>query len=235
MARYLWEEQDSMGPSNGYFDPNQAAQYAKTAPALPPTWVKLPLLRRAVITEVVVGFIGGILLVVAGIALFTTNTVFVPIGGDALGQGVTGLIIQLLEILLCIAIGIALFVYGILRMVRLSHLSDFFFLVTPEGFAQVSGNKVVGLPISDVVKVTRYNNRGNISLIIARRSGKALRINGINGYGKQANIAALIVSAMNMARSAAVRAPQAPQQPYPQQYPQQYPPQQYPGSPYQPR
>ncbi|MEO7001803.1 MAG: hypothetical protein ABI274_08430, partial [Ktedonobacterales bacterium] len=61
-------------------------------------------------------------------------------------------------------------------MVRLSHLHDFFFLVTPEGFAQVNNNKVVGLPVSDVVKVTRHTYRGNISLIIVLRSGKALRL-----------------------------------------------------------
>jgi len=217
-----------MGSTGGYFDPNQAAQYAKSAPALPPSWVIFPVQRSATITQALLGFIVGVGLVIAAIAIFMTNTVFVPFGGDALAQGVTGLIIQLVEIFACFAVGIALFVYGILQVVRLSHLHDFFFLVTPEGFAQVNGNKVVGLPIGDVVKVTRYNNRGSISLIIARRSGKALRLNGINGYGKQANIAAMIVSAMNMARSAPVHAPQQ------QQYPPQFPPH-YPADPYQPR
>ncbi|MEO7001804.1 MAG: hypothetical protein ABI274_08435 [Ktedonobacterales bacterium] len=99
-----------MGPHGGYFDPDQAAQFAKSAPALPPGWIKFPAQRSTTIGQTLLGFIGGVGLGAAAVALFMTGTVFVPFGLDLLAQGTTGAIVWILEILACFAIGLALIV-----------------------------------------------------------------------------------------------------------------------------
>ncbi|HLW03636.1 MAG TPA: hypothetical protein VKT82_33625 [Ktedonobacterales bacterium] len=220
-----------MGYSGSYMDLNQMTQYAKSAPTLPPGWMRFPI-RRTTIADGLVALVFGILTGVLAIGFFLRGTIFTSSYYQPLVQGGSFELIWLLAILFNLFLCAALLTVSVPRLRRLGHLGDFFFLVTPEAFAQVSHTTVVGLPIADVVQVC--TNWNKTVLIVTRRGGAIVRLRGMADYSRRGEIVGAIVSAMNRAAmsSNAGRPPHLP--------PSYVPPQQqytnpYPGSPYQRR
>ncbi len=64
---------------------------------------------------------------------------------------------SLIESLFFLAVGIWLLVVGIRLFGPLTNSRGYFFLVTPDGFAGVKGEKVVGRPFADVMGLQQKN------------------------------------------------------------------------------
>jgi hypothetical protein len=218
-----------MGYSGSYMDLNQMTQYAKSAPTLPPGWIRFPI-RRMTIADGLVALVFGTLAGILAIGFFLRGTVFTSYYYQPLIQGGSFELIWLLVILFNLFLCAASLAGSVPRLRRLGHLGDFFFLVTPEAFAQVNHTTVVGLPIADVVQVR--TNWNKTTLIVTCRGGAIVRLRGMADYSRRGEIVGAIVAAMNRAATAsnAGRPPYLPPSYVP---PQQQYPNPYPGDPYQ--
>lgn len=160
----------------------------------PPDWRLFPLQRRAVWTNFLSGVILGIFGIGVAIYLFVSGSAYVPAflpDSFFSPQGI--FITSVIESLLFLALGIWLLVTGIRWVPRIGDSNSYFFLVTPEGFAEVKGEKVVGLPFTDMLKLHQRNGFFGPELVIQMRTGGSLTLAIGRNYGPARQIAATLL------------------------------------------
>ncbi len=175
------------------FDLSGAVQQARTG-VIPPDWKRFPLLSRAIWSNLLGSLILGIFCVGVAIYLFVSRSAYVPTFLPDSFFSPTGILItSIIESLLFLAIGIWLLVLGIRWVPRIGDSDGYFFLVTPAGFAEVKGEKVVGLPFTDVLKLRQKNGYFGPELLIQRRTGGTLTLAIGRSYGPARQISATLL------------------------------------------
>jgi len=174
------------------FDLSGAVQQAR-AGMISPGWKVFPLLRRAIWTNLLSECVLGLFGIGVAIYLFVSGSAYVPAFLPDSFFSQTGILVtSIIESLLFLALGIWLLVLGIRWIPRIGDSAGYFFLVTPDGFAEVKGEKVVGLPLSDVLRLNQRNGYLGPELQIQRRTGGTLKLAIGRNYGPANQIAATL-------------------------------------------
>ena len=142
------------------FDLSGAVQQARTG-TIPPEWRRFPLQRNFVWQAILVYSIFSIFCVGVGVNILVTGSIW----NDSF-TAIKGLV--------ALTVGIGLLVTFIRLILRLRDSDGHFFLVTPEGFAEVRGENVVGLAFAEVADLKGL-------LVVRKRTGGTMRL-GIRGY-----------------------------------------------------
>lgn len=169
-----------MATTSSAFDANTALAEARTADTLPEGWSKFAAVRGLVLTRVIMMFAGAA--VALGFAAFIIWAETIPafqIGGSAVFA----------------AIALGLILIGVQGLLMLRRLGDYFFLITPQGFAQVKGDKITALPLTELTKVKLVRGIFTVSLLVTRRSGAELKVTGLRDYGQPMRLTQQLIAA----------------------------------------
>lgn len=164
------------------FDARQAVEEASSAD-LPTDWHKYPTIRGLVLTRVITAGISAFL-TLAIVALFL-----------AFSRYVTSQVYEIIAVILFVALTLWLAAITIQGALVLRDIEQRFFLITPEGFAQVKGEKVIGFPLTDLTKVRLVRDLYGVSLLLTLRSGEVARVSGLRDYGQPNEIGRQMIAA----------------------------------------
>jgi len=184
------------------FDPAGAASQARTG-MIPPEWRLFPILRKAIITNIITNSLVGIFGFAMAAYLFFTGSAYVPkFLPDNWFNGTSGATISLIESLLFVAVGIGFLVLAVRWVGPLRDSQAYFFLITPDGFAEVKGEKVMGVALDNVTDLRLKSGYLGLELVALRRSGRALAFAIDKNYGPPREMYAAVRAAITAARTA---------------------------------
>lgn len=168
---------------------------------VPPEWTLFPLLRRAVWSNLISYLLLGLFLVGAALYLIGSGQAFVPSflsdsfftpGGIAAAS--------LLEASLLVALGTSFLFLGMRWLDSLRKPHAYFLVVTPEGFAEVKEQKVVGIAFAEVADLRLRNGVLGQEVVVRRRSGGSLTFAIGKNYGPPRDVYVALVADLPMPR-----------------------------------
>ncbi len=169
-----------MAGTSSTFDANAALAKARTG-ALPAGWSKFTVRRALVLSRV--------------IASFAFAAVSLGFGGFLVWDEAGNPPFQIVVAVIFAIIGLGLAAIGLRGFQMLRNLDDYFFVVTPQGFVQAKGAKFVSLPLTDLTKIKLVRDLFTISLVITKRSGQIMKVNGIGDYGEPNDVTQRVIDA----------------------------------------
>ncbi|HLY30793.1 MAG TPA: hypothetical protein VKQ36_07175 [Ktedonobacterales bacterium] len=164
------------------FDAQEAVTEARSA-NLPDGWLKYPTHRGLVLTRVITAGVTAILSLAFAIFIFF--------------YAAPAPVFQIITVILFLAVTLWLGLISFRGALKLRDIDRYFFLITPQGFAQANGNKVIGLPLTDLTNVRLVRDLYGVSLLLKRRSGELVRVPGLQDYGQPTEIGRQMVAACN--------------------------------------
>jgi hypothetical protein len=169
-----------MAKASSSFDANAALAKARSS-GLPAGWAKFTAKRALIMTRVIAS------LVAAAVSL--------GFGGYLVWAEAPLVLFQVIAGVFFALVGLGLALIGVMGIRMIRRLDDYFLVVTPEGFAQAKGDKVVALPLTDLTKIKLVRDLFTISLVITKRSGEIMKVNGIGDYGEPNQVTQRVIDA----------------------------------------
>ncbi len=169
-----------MAMTSSTFDAKTALAAARSADTLPEGWSKFSVVRGLVLTRVIMALAGAA--VALGFVAFILWAETIPV-------------FQIAGSIVFAVIALGLLVIGVQGMLILRRLSDYFFLITPQGFAQVKGGVVMALPLTELTKVKLVRGIFTVSLLVTRRSGDPIKMTGLRDYGQPMRLTQQLIAA----------------------------------------
>lgn len=113
----------------------------------------------------------------------------------AYSRDVTSQVYEIIAVILFLALTLWLALITVQGIQILRDINRHFFLITPEGFAQVKGSKVIGFPLTDLTRVRLVRDLYGVSLLLTHRSGEVIRVSGLRDYGQPTEIGRQMIAA----------------------------------------
>jgi uncharacterized membrane protein len=184
------------------FDLAGVASQARSG-VVPNDWTLFPLRRRSALFN----FLGGVVLclVVLGIAvyLFLSKTAYVPkFLPDSFFSDSGIATASIIESLLFVALGVWMAVLAVRWFRAYSDHQSYFIVVTPEGFAEVKGEKDEGAAFAEVTGLRQRSGFFGLEFEVKRRAGAALTLEVVNNYGPPRDVLAALQNGLRVARQA---------------------------------
>lgn len=164
------------------FDARQAIEEARSTD-LPTDWHKYPTHRGLVLTRTITAGVSSLL-------TFAIAILFL-----AFSRYVTNEMYEIIAVILFLALALWLALIAFQGIQILRNIEQRFFLITPAGFAQVKGSKVVGFPLTDLTRVRLVRDLYGVSLLLTLRSGEVVRVSGLRDYGQPGEIGREMIAA----------------------------------------
>lgn len=169
-----------MASTSSTFDATAALANARSG-ALPEGWTKYTVVRALILTRTVTMLVFAVASLGFGGFLVRAESPLLAF------QIVCGVVFGV------IGLGLAALSAQGLQMLR--RLDDYFFLITPQGFVQLKGAKVVALPLTDLAKVKMVRDLFTVSLVITKRSGEIIKVSGLRDYGEPTHVTRRLIDA----------------------------------------
>lgn len=171
---------------------------------VPPDWTLFPLLRRALWSNLISYLLLGLFLVGVALYLVVSRQAFVPAflpdsfftpGGIAAAS--------LVEASLLVALGTSFLFFGVRCLDPLREPHAHFLVVTPEGFAEVKGQRVTGVAFAEVAGLRLRGGVLGQEIVVRRRSGGSLTFAIGKHYGPPRDVYLALVADLPLPRQAA--------------------------------
>jgi hypothetical protein len=166
---------------------------------VPPQWALFALRARAIWSNMVAMLLLGAFSLGVGIYFFTSGTILLPqiLPPSWLGPSLRPSV-ALGELALFALLGLWLLWLGFGWIRRLRQRGDYFFLVTPDVFAEVKGEKVTGARLADVRAVAlESGGMYGQQLVVRLASGKKLSYDFGGAYGPVRDLYGYLLAARN--------------------------------------
>ena len=169
-----------MASTSSTFDATAALADARSG-ALPEGWTKYSVVRALILTR--------------SIAVLVFAVASLGFGGFLVWVEAPAVVFQIVCGVFFGVVGLGLAAIGAQGFQMLRRLDDYFFLITPQGFVQLKGAKVVALPLKDLTKVKLVRDLFTVSLVITKRSGEIMKVSGLRDYGEPTHVARRLIEA----------------------------------------
>jgi hypothetical protein len=182
------------------FNQEQVVTQARSG-VVPNDWTLFPLVRGAALRNAFgLGLVGLFSLGMA-IYLFTSKTAYVPKFLPASFFSNSGIATaSIIESLLFVALGVWLAVVAVRWIQAYGNSQAHFIVVTPDGFAQVKGEKVVGAAFAEVAAFRQRSGFFGLEFLVQRRSGRTLALEVGKNYGPPRDVFAALQNGLRVAR-----------------------------------
>lgn len=185
------------------FDLEEVARQGQWG-VVPPEWTLFPLLRRAVWSNLISYLLLGLFLVGVALYLIVSRQAFVPAFlPDSFFTSSGIAVASLLEASLLVALGTSFLFLGTRWLDPLRKPDAYFLVVTPEGFAEVKGQKVVGIAFAEIADLRLGSGLMGQEVVARRRSGGSLTFAIGKNYGPTRDVYETMAAGTSATRRAA--------------------------------
>lgn len=182
------------------FDQEQVVAQARSG-LVPNGWILFPLVRGAALRNALGTGLIGLFSLGMAVYLFISKTAYVPkFLPDSFFSDSGIATTSIIESLLFVALGLWLAVVAVRWIGAYSDSQEHFIVVTPDGFAQVRGSKVVGAAFADVAAIRQRSGMFGLEFLMQRRSGRALALEVGKNYGPPRDVLAALQNGLRVAR-----------------------------------
>ncbi len=185
------------------FDQEQVVAQARSG-VVPNDWILFPLVRGAALRNALGTGLVGLFSLGMAVYLFLSKTAYVPkFLPDSFFSESGIATASIIESLLFVALGLWLAVVAARWVGAYGNSQSHFIVVTPEGFAQVKGSKVVGAAFADVAAFRQRSGFFGLEFLVQRRSGRAFALEVGKNYGPPRDVFAALQNGLRVARQMA--------------------------------
>ncbi|HEY7347529.1 MAG TPA: hypothetical protein VH599_04365 [Ktedonobacterales bacterium] len=149
------------------FDIEEAALQGR-GEAIPPVWARFAVSRSAIWTNFTIYTVGAVL--TFGLAAYLFIAGSLP-GGSNGDDGLAPI-----EFVALLACGCLFLSVGLRLIPPLRKSSQYFFLVTPDGFVFVAGKKLIGSPFTKITSAYRQPGLLGGKLVVLREADRSLAL-----------------------------------------------------------
>lgn len=141
------------------FDKEEVARQGRSGD-IPPTWSRFTISRGTLWLNLICYGLGGVIFLLIPLYLLITDPG--SQNNSPLGDGVA------------FVLGLIFLWIGLRVLPPVLQSARHFFLVTPDGFVQVAGKRVIGLPLAEISGARTEPGLLGSKLVVQQHSGKAL-------------------------------------------------------------
>jgi hypothetical protein len=182
------------------FDQEQVAIQARSG-VVPNDWVLFPLGRGAALRNALGTGLIGLFSLGMAVYLFVSKTAYVPkFLPDSFFSDSGIATASIIESLLFVALGVWLLIVAARWIQAYNNSQAHFIVVTPDGFALVKGEKIVGAAFADVAALRQKSGFFGLEFLVQRRSGRAFALEVGKNYGPPRDVLAALQNGLRAVR-----------------------------------